>query len=433
MAFFTGFLTNLSIRNKLLAAFSSLLLLTLLLGLFAISRIEFLDTRASAIEANATADQPLGVMAKDAYKMLELAEAAHIDATLDRADAAHLPPGALAAIAAAEASVNQEYKAAWSSYQPTMDPGRESHDGYDFNAAFGAIAAAAAQAAADDAGGNHGGACHLLTGEMKTALVSFGKAMRDDLSYQAAESGGLVQEAHQASARGMLWVGLILAFAAIGTLAAGWLIVRDVALPIGAMTLAMRKLAGQDMNVSIPGIGRRDEIGAMADSVRIFKDNAQERRRLEMEAAEAARQLESERSHAETAREEAAAAQAQLVKSIAGGLERLANGDLLYRLTTRFAPDYETLRRDFNNAMDRLQATLRAVAASTRSVQSGAGEITAASDDLARRTEKQATSLEQTAAALGEITATVRKTAEGAAEARELATESKTHQARLWA
>jgi methyl-accepting chemotaxis protein len=47
----------------------------------------------------------------------------------------------------------------------------------------------------------------------------------------------------------------------------------------------------------------------------------------------------------------------------------------------------------------------------------GAGEIAAAADDLSKRTEQQAASLEQTAAALDQITATVSKTAEGAAQA----------------
>jgi methyl-accepting chemotaxis protein len=69
--------------------------------------------------------------------------------------------------------------------------------------------------------------------------------------------------------------------------------------------------------------------------------------------------------------------------------------------------------------MDTLQSTMREVSVNATAVRSGAGEITSASDDLSRRTEQQAASLEETAAALDEITATVRKTAEGAAHSRE--------------
>jgi methyl-accepting chemotaxis protein len=69
---------------------------------------------------------------------------------------------------------------------------------------------------------------------------------------------------------------------------------------------------------------------------------------------------------------------------------------------------------------------MTAIDSNTQAVRSGAEEITQASDDLARRTEQQAASLEQTAAALDQITATVRKTAEGAKEARQVVSAAKT-------
>ena len=70
--------------------------------------------------------------------------------------------------------------------------------------------------------------------------------------------------------------------------------------------------------------------------------------------------------------------------------------------------------------------TMQSIATNTKGVRSGAEEITQASDDLSRRTEQQAASLEETAAALDEITATVRRTAEVANEARDLVSTSKT-------
>ena len=48
-----------------------------------------------------------------------------------------------------------------------------------------------------------------------------------------------------------------------------------------------------------------------------------------------------------------------------------------------------------------------------------------AADDLSRRTEQQAASLEETAAALDEITATVKKTAEGAKHARDVVADAR--------
>ena len=64
------------------------------------------------------------------------------------------------------------------------------------------------------------------------------------------------------------------------------------------------------------------------------------------------------------------------------------------------------------------QNTRRSAPAPTR--------ISAAADDLSKRTEQQAASLEETAAALDQITATVRKTSEGATHARSLVGKAKT-------
>ena len=53
----------------------------------------------------------------------------------------------------------------------------------------------------------------------------------------------------------------------------GWLIIRVVAIPIGKMMVAMRRIADCDMLTEIPGVGRSDEIGRMADAFQVFKDN----------------------------------------------------------------------------------------------------------------------------------------------------------------
>ena len=74
---------------------------------------------------------------------------------------------------------------------------------------------------------------------------------------------------------------------------------------------------------------------------------------------------------------------------------------------------------------EKLQQVMVSVAANTQAIRSGTREISVAADDLSRRTEQQAASLEETAAALGEITATVRKTAEGATHARQVVSTAK--------
>jgi methyl-accepting chemotaxis protein len=65
---------------------------------------------------------------------------------------------------------------------------------------------------------------------------------------------------------------------------AGLLLYFDIGVPLVAMTAAMRRLAGGDISIEVPGAGRSDELGDMAAAVGVFRDNAAERQRLERSA-----------------------------------------------------------------------------------------------------------------------------------------------------
>jgi methyl-accepting chemotaxis protein len=226
-----------------------------------------------------------------------------------------------------------------------------------------------------------------------------------------------------ANSRLALLIGGALCLVLSGLL--GWFLTRIIAGPVAQMTGAMNKLAAGDNTVEVPAVGRKDEVGQMADAVQSFKDAAIEKVRLEAEAAEQRRLAEVERGKAEAERAETSERQSLVVTSLATGLEKLSACVLTFRIETAFAPEYEKLRADFNAAMQELQNSMKVVAANTSEIQSGAGEITQASDDLSKRTEQQAASLEETAAALDEITATVNKTAQGAREARDAVAQAK--------
>ncbi|MET7242260.1 HAMP domain-containing methyl-accepting chemotaxis protein [Methylobacterium sp. EM32] len=55
--------------------------------------------------------------------------------------------------------------------------------------------------------------------------------------------------------------------------------------PLTGMAQAIGRVAQGDLDVAIPGAGRRDEIGAMADAVAVFKDSLIRNRALEAEAS----------------------------------------------------------------------------------------------------------------------------------------------------
>jgi methyl-accepting chemotaxis protein len=224
------------------------------------------------------------------------------------------------------------------------------------------------------------------------------------------------QEADQLQAEITLIVGGLAGV--LAAIAMAWVLSRAIAAPIVALDRAMQRLAEGDLNAEAPGQERGDELGAMARTVETFKDAAVEKLRLQESAAEQARAAQAERDRQEAAKAEAARAQQAVVQHLAGGLEKLADGDLACRIPEPFTADYEKLRNDFNAAVQRLAETMSVVTAKVGGMRAGADEISRAADDLSRRTEQQAASLEETAAALDEITATVRRTADGANHAR---------------
>jgi methyl-accepting chemotaxis protein len=58
------------------------------------------------------------------------------------------------------------------------------------------------------------------------------------------------------------------------TLTVGWLVNRDIAKLLGGLRDTMTRLANGDLAVTIPGSDRKDELGAMAVALGVFKDNA---------------------------------------------------------------------------------------------------------------------------------------------------------------
>jgi methyl-accepting chemotaxis protein len=70
-------------------------------------------------------------------------------------------------------------------------------------------------------------------------------------------------------------------------LAVSIVMARRITGPLHRMTAAMKELAAGKLDVEVPGVGNRDEIGEMADAVEVFKTNAVARLRLEAEQKEA--------------------------------------------------------------------------------------------------------------------------------------------------
>jgi methyl-accepting chemotaxis protein len=237
-------------------------------------------------------------------------------------------------------------------------------------------------------------------------LTSFAETQKNSASDER-------QHANAISVTATLAGILIAALAGIG-------LVLTFKRPIGQITNAMRRLAEGVLDTNVQGGARVDEIGDMARALGIFKENALAKVRMETESAEARAAVEAERLRND---QEKRASEEQIVfavNALGQGLERLARGDLCHVIDTPFTASLDRLRSDFNSSLLTLRETLAHIQNNALTIQANGAAMQGAAGDLSQRTEAQAAALEETAAAVDEITATVRNSADRAAEANKI-------------
>ena len=297
------------------------------------------------------------------------------------------------------------------------------------------------------------GAGKGLMDQLRAAHAEFDQAERALLVERTA-----IKEADAAFAYWaiILGTGIAVGFAAV----IGWLLTRNIATPVISMTAVMRELIQGNTDVNIPAVGRQDEIGAMASAVEVFKNNAEEMKRLTAE--QTANQAAKEREEAAAkAKEEAFQQELDVVTEAASRgdfsrrittanrdgaflnianringlndtvrratdelgamLAAMAKGDLTNRITDDFQGKFGELKDNANNTVEQLTTIVAKIQAATSEVENAASEINSGTDDLSSRTEQAASSLEETAAATEEMATTVRQNAENAKNASQLA------------
>ncbi|UPJ57831.1 methyl-accepting chemotaxis protein [Bradyrhizobium sp. 192] len=178
------------------------------------------------------------------------------------------------------------------------------------------------------------------------------------------------------------WIGVAIALIASLVLGLGIFIGRSVSRPLSAMRAAMIELANGNFAVVLPGLGRPDEIGEIAQAVETFKVNAE--RKAQEEAAEKIRQdkLAAERRRADMIRmaddfEGAIGEIVETVSSAANELEASATS-----LTT-------TASRSTELAM-LVEAASEEAATNVQSVASAAEELTASVHEISRQVQASA-------------------------------------------
>lgn len=92
-----------------------------------------------------------------------------------------------------------------------------------------------------------------------------------------------------------LIAGALIVLAAVGI---GLFVARSISNPLTQMTTAMGGLANKDWSTKIPSLGRKDEMGEMAEAVQVFKEAGQQADRMKQE--EAAREARAAQEKRET-------------------------------------------------------------------------------------------------------------------------------------
>src|SRR4051812_46577056 len=165
-------------------------------------------------------------------------------------------------------------------------------------------------------------------------------------------------------------IAWLLAFAVLGIAiicgSIAWMIGRSISRPLGQLGARMQALAEGKLEGDIPGIGRGDEVGAMAATVQIFKDNAVRIRGLEQAEAENQKRVAAERRSA--------------MESIANDFERSVNG-IVRSVSTAAAGMQDTAQSMTSTASD-ASARAATVSAASESASNNVGTVASAAEEL---------------------------------------------------
>jgi len=167
---------------------------------------------------------------------------------------------------------------------------------------------------------------------------------------------------------GMMWTqaSLALVFALLLAGVTAVLLSRMVGKPVSALESAMRSLAAGDLSTDVPYAGNRDDIGAMARAVQVFKDNA-----VRLEAVTKEREADEARAAEERRR---------TLLSLADTLET-GVGELVGSVSTE-AGELKTIAERMSGVADTTTRQAQEVTAATRQSAANVQTVAAATEEL---------------------------------------------------
>ena len=388
-------LNNLSIGRKVAFSFGLVVAIVIGLGLFAIQRLGGLEASAIVLRDNRLPS------VQQLTRVAVLAERHR--ANLSSVVMAGTDSERAIAVAAAD-KTGQDLKGAWAAYAPQVDPGEEQKLAAAFNQSLDAYAAGSAAAMDLAKKGDRAGATALYGGDLLQRMAQVRATMQADFEYNARAGKAEGDDGAAAYASAVTWIVGALIVSTLLSILAGFAIIRSVSRPIATLTGAMRRLTERDMTTEIVGLGRKDEIGAMAGSVQMFKDNM-----VKAEQAAATEQVERAAKERRTTRLEA------LVRTFEAKVAHLVG------LLASSATEMEATARSMSATAGQTNEQAAGVAAAAQEASAGvqtvadsAEELSSSISEITRQVAQSAKITEKAVADARRTDTTVRALAEGA-------------------
>src|SRR6266566_1595417 len=217
----------------------------------------------------------------------------------------------------------------------------------------------------------------------------------------------LEAQAWTSKKRSLIAAGLVLLF----TLAVSVLVARRISGPLQRMTAAMKDVASGKLDVEVPGIGRRDEVGEMAAAVEVFKGNAVARLALEAEQKEAETNVIARRkADMRKMADDFEGAVGRIVETVSSASSQLEVSASSLSSTAERA---EELAIKVASASEQASTNVQSVASATEAMASSVNEISRqvqesariASEavDQARSTTERVSELSKAATRIGDV------------------------------
>jgi len=211
----------------------------------------------------------------------------------------------------------------------------------------------------------------------------FDTRMQPMIEQQVAAAGGVAESlGHDFATTKAATEGMISSTVAAQELIAGgalllgaliaWLVGRGIIRPVSGMTAAMSRLATGETAVEIPSRDATDEMGAMAKAVEVFKQNAAERARLEVEQA-------------------------------ADNAAKLGRAQKVDALTRGFEAKVGHLVGALSSAATELHATAQSMAATAEETNRQSAAVASASEQTTANVQTVASATEELASSIQEI------------------------------